>query len=222
MTTPVVTPPVVVPAPITSSTLQWGAYVGDGSSAISDFESLVGNKMDIVADFEDFNASFPTGLSSNVGQQGKTLLVFWEPSSGFDSIINGSLDSSIKAFASGAKSYGYPVILAPFDEMNLNESDWGYGANGNTPAKFKAAWIHIHDMFSGVSNVKFAIDYNNVSIPNSSLAILITVSLVIPSKISSLGGGVTSFPFLTIKIFSPGPSQIYPLSVKNIASSKPF
>ncbi len=157
------TPP---PTPTPTTALQWGAYVGDGSTAISDFETMVGKKMNILADFESFDVPFPTYLSTNVGQQGKTLLVFWEPSTGFDSITNGSLDSEIKLFAAGAKSYGYPVILAPFDEMNLNETAWGCGINANTPAKFKAAWQHVHDLFAGDTNVKFALDFNNVSIPS--------------------------------------------------------
>jgi endoglucanase len=128
----------------------------------------VGKKMNMVADFEDFTAPFPNQLSSAVGQQGKTLVVFWEPSTGLNTISDGSLDGEITQFAAGAKSYGYPVILVPFDEMNLNEGAWGAGMNGNTPAIFIAAWDHVHDMFAGDTNVKFAIDYNNVSVPNNS------------------------------------------------------
>jgi len=58
------------------------------------------------------------------------------------------------------------VILAPFDEMNINENAWGYGNSGNTATKFVTAWKHIHDLFTGVSNVKFGLDYNNVSVPS--------------------------------------------------------
>ena len=150
--------------------LLWGAYVGDPRTNLSDFESLVGKKVNIVADFEGWGAdgSFPSDLSSLVGQQGKTLLIFWEPNFGYDNIINGSQDSYIKQFALDAKNYSYPIILVPFDEMNLNEEAWGYGQNGNTPAKFVSAWQHVHDLFVGISNVKFAIDYNYQSVPDIS------------------------------------------------------
>ena len=50
--------------------------------------------------------------------------------------------------------------------MNLNEESWGYSQNGNTSTKFVTAWQHIHDLFAGVSNVKFAIDFNYQSIPH--------------------------------------------------------
>ena len=151
-----------------AQTLQWGAYVGDGTTNLSSFETMVGKSTNILADFEGWDATFPSQFSSNVGKAGKTLVIFWEPSFGYDNINNGSQDAYIKQFAAGAKAYGYPVILAPFDEMNLNESAWGYGLSGNTAAKFVTAWKHIHDLFAGVTNVKFAITYNNVSVPNVS------------------------------------------------------
>ncbi len=157
-------------SPIASTGLEWGAYVGDGSSDLSNFESLVGKKMKLYADFEGWGNEFPYWLSSKVGEQGKTLVIFWEPDFGYDQINNGSKDSYIKEFAVEAKAYNYPVILVPFDEMNLNEEAWGYGVNGNTATKFITAWKRIHDVFVnvGASNVKFALAYNNVSIPNVS------------------------------------------------------
>jgi endoglucanase len=149
--------------------LEWGAYVGDGIANLAAFESLVGKKTNILADFESWDANFPSRFLPSVGQAGKTLVVFWEPSFGYDNINDGSKDPYIYQFAVDAKTYTYPVILVPFDEMNLNESAWGYGANQNTADKFTTAWRHVHDIFAsvGAENVKFAIDYNNVSIPNT-------------------------------------------------------
>ncbi len=152
----------------TNTKLKWGAYVGDAHNNVARFESLVGKKADIIADFEGWDNAFPQDLSETVGQQGKTLVIFWEPSFGYDEIINGSKDNYIRQFVSSAKSYGYPIILAPFDEMNLNEESWGYGQNDNTAAKFQEAWKHVHEMFAGTNNVKFVIAFNNVSIPDIS------------------------------------------------------
>lgn len=164
--------PTISPTPTPTSTstarLQWGAYLGDAPDNISSFESLTGKKIDILADFEGWSNDFPLHYKTNVGQAGKTLVVFWEPSFGYDKIISGSYDSYIAKFASDAKLYSYPVILVPFDEMNLNESAWGYGANNNTATKFVTAWKRIKGLFSSATNVKFAIAYNNVSIPNIS------------------------------------------------------
>jgi hypothetical protein len=165
ITVPTIISP-ISPTPVSgTSSLLWGAYVGDGANNLSNFEALVGKKVNFYADFEGWDTNFPSGFSSQVGQQGKTLIIFWEPSFGYDSINNNSQDSYIKQFAADAKAYGYPVILVPFDEMNLNEEAWGYGQNNNTAAKFQTAWKHVHDLFSGATNVKFGLAYNSVSIP---------------------------------------------------------
>jgi mannan endo-1,4-beta-mannosidase len=151
----------------TNKTLEWGAYTG-GVTELANFEALVGKKVNIYADFVGWDSPFPSDLSTTIGARGKTLLIFWEPSFGYDGIIDGSKDTYIQQFATDAKKYGYPVILAPFDEMNLNEEAWGYGKNNNTAEKFKTAWINIHGIFAsvGATNVRFALTFNNVSTPD--------------------------------------------------------
>ena len=219
--TPVVWVPTPTPTPVTTpvivpvaSTLQWGAYVGDGATNLASFESMVGAKVNIQADFEGWDTTFPTQFNSTVGQAGKTLAIFWEPSFGYDTINNGSQDAYIKQFALGAKSYGYPVILAPFDEMNLNEEAWGYGQNGNTAAKFVTAWKHIHDIFvsNGAGNVRFAITYNNVPIPSTS-----------GNNFADYYPGSTYVDYVAIDGFNFGnpwqsPSQVFSSAVSQLSS----
>lgn len=164
---------------------QWGVYIGNGANDLADFESLTGAKVDILADFEDWSpGNFPSNYASSVGPDGKTLVIFWEPQYNYDTINSGSEDSYISQFAASAKSYGYPIILVPFDEMNINENAWGdpsenstTAANSNTPAKFIQAWQRIHDLFSEDANVKFGWDINNVSIPDTASN---TISLYYP------------------------------------------
>jgi len=159
---------VVVPhSPLIKNTpLLWGAYVGDVAN-LAGFETMVGKKVNLYADFVGWTENFPLNLSGMVGQQGKTLIIFWEPSFGYDNILNGSQNDYIKQFALDAKSYSYPIILVPFDEMNLNEEAWGYGKNNNSADKFKAAWRYIHDSFADDPNVKFGLAYNNLSVPDT-------------------------------------------------------
>lgn len=158
--------PVVIPTPTsTPSGVLWGAYTGGTDQSMSAFEAQVGKKMNIDAIFWGWDSAFP---ASGAGAQGKTLLVFWEPSFGYAQINNGSKDAYIKQFAAGAKAYGYPVILVPMDEFNLNETAYGNTINGNTPAGFIAAWQRIKNIFDtvGAGNIKFGLDYNNISIPS--------------------------------------------------------
>jgi mannan endo-1,4-beta-mannosidase len=160
------TPPVNPPP---TGTNIWGAYTGNNDQTMADFETYVGKSMNVNAIFWGWDSPFPQTVT---GSQGKTLLVFWEPSFSFDQINNGSMDAYITQFALGAKAYGYPVILSPFDEFNLNEAPWGQNVGTNTPPKFIAAWQRVRTIFTAnsVSNVKFALTYNNVSIPSASYA----------------------------------------------------
>ena len=83
------------------------------------------------------------------------VFAYWESSYTATQIENGAADSFLTTWANEMKAYPYPVIFAPLDEMNGNWSPY-YG----NPSAFKAAWVHIHALFSGVSNVKFAYDPN--------------------------------------------------------------
>jgi len=54
-----------------------------------------------------------------------------------------------------------------------------------------------------------------------SWAMVTTESLVIPSSTPEANGGVNSLPFLTMKMFSPGPSATVPLVLSIRHSSAP-
>lgn len=160
-------PPVTTPPPATS--IPWGAYTGNNDQTMASFEAYVGKPMQTNAMFWGWDSDFP---QTSTGSQGKKLLIFWEPAFGYDQINNGSQDAYITRFALGAKAYGYPVILAPFDEFNLNEAPWGVGVGTNTKEGFIAAWQRTRTIFSAnnVANVSFALAYNNVSIPAATYA----------------------------------------------------
>jgi endoglucanase len=149
---------------------------------LTPFETLVGKEVDIRAVFIGWGRSddFPTWLSGPIKTSGKTLLLYWQTSGGdpsninqpnynYDSIINGNWDSYMRTFAQSVKTYGGPVILLPFEEMNGDWYPWSGTLNGNTPAKHIAAWRRMVDLFrsEGVTNVKFAWSPNSTSWPNT-------------------------------------------------------
>jgi Glycosyl hydrolase family 26 len=71
-------------------------------------------------------------------------------------IASGAYDSSLRTWASEAKSWGHPFFLRLDWEMNGGWFSWGTtSSNQNTPAQFVAAWRHVHDIFAsaGASNV---------------------------------------------------------------------
>jgi hypothetical protein len=148
----------------------WGAFLGDVSknpSLVTQFDNLTNATSDIIAVFSDLTpGGFPDYAQSAIGAQNKILLWFLEPQHSLDDINSGAYDNLFKKYASSSAAYGYPIILAPFAEFNLNEAPWQYSLNGNTPEKFVQAWRRVHGFFAGVTNVTFALAYNNQNIPD--------------------------------------------------------
>lgn len=165
--------------PSSSSALLWGAYTGDTPSSLSAFETLVGKPVNMQAIFVGWgtDAPFPSEFGATLRDKGKTLVIFWEPTDGsgslnqpnynYNSINSGAWDSYMAKFAADAKAYGGPVILVPFHEMNGNWDPWDGTVNGNSPQSFIAAWKKVKGIFSSATNVKFAWDINNESVPDT-------------------------------------------------------
>ena len=63
---------------------------------------------------------------------------------------------------------------------------------------------------------------STVSRPNCSRANCMMVSLVIPSRMFSVTGGVMSLPWRTMNRFSALPSETWPFRLRTMASSKPL
>jgi len=146
----------------------WGAYTGNTTESFTDFQKLVGKKADLNAVFVGWPDPFPASIAIPLKNGGRTPVIFWE-SYGvtLDQIIAGQEDYYIKQFAEDAKNYGGNVILAPFHEMNGDWSPWNGTVGNNTPSKVIEAWKRMYNLFSGVSNVKFAWAVNNDSAPNT-------------------------------------------------------
>lgn len=171
--TPPVTPPSTTPttttAPSTSSSgISWGVYAGDDVSSLAGFESLVGSKPSLSANFVSWDDSFPTAIAAPVCAAGQTQVIFWENyDHSLDNIISGQYDSYIQTFATAAQSYGCPIIISLFHEMNGNWDDWDGTVGDNSPAKIIAAWKHVHDLFATATNVKWAFVVNSDSVPDT-------------------------------------------------------
>ncbi len=146
----------------------WGAYPGNQLGDAATFETQIGHTMNLQSTFEAWTDPFPTEYGPTVRDKGKTFVVFWEQTGEpLDDIIAGRADATINQFAAGAKAYAGPVILAPLHEMNGNWNSWSGTVGTNTPAKVISAWRHIHDLFSGATNVKFAWTVNSNSVPDT-------------------------------------------------------
>jgi hypothetical protein len=98
----------------------------------------------------------------------------WDPAGGAKQaryrlarIANGEYDQFITGWARDLRDVGSTIYLRPMHEMNGNWYPWSGSVNGNTPADYRAAWKHMHDVFEreGATNVKWVWCPLNVDSP---------------------------------------------------------
>ena len=70
-----------------------------------------------------------------------------QPAYGLARVTGGAHDDYIRGWARAIRSYGKTIYLRPMHEMNGYWYPWGGRVNGNTPARFVAAWRHIWGIF---------------------------------------------------------------------------
>lgn len=121
-----------------------------------------------------YREAFPTADVQAITAAGANPSITWEPwqpGSGawqaeynLDAIANGSYDSYIDSWARAAAAFGKPVTLRFAHEMNGSWYPWSASVNGNSPAKYVAAFRHVHDRFvaAGASNVVWVWSVNIV------------------------------------------------------------
>ena len=130
-----------------------GHYYGAGSIAQTD--ARIGRKPAVHLVYYGWTDNWTSSAATRADfADGRIPLVNWEPFDvDFDDIISGKLDSTIRARADGAKALGKKFFLDFAAEMN-EEEGWG----GHDPAKYIAAYRHIHDIFvnRGATNVVWA------------------------------------------------------------------
>ena len=136
-----------------------GHYYGNGTIAQTD--KRIGRKPTVHLTYYDFKSEdwIKSSVNASDFADGRIPLVNVEPNNiNFNDIINGKYDTLLKKRADDAKALGKQFFIDFAAEMNGDEG-WG----GHDPAKYIAAWRHIHDIFvaRGASNVVWAWCPNN-------------------------------------------------------------
>jgi hypothetical protein len=137
----------------------FGSYVGvesDDAQAFLDEEMKIDRRWVIDNRFYSFEDWIADRTQWDVAQ--KTIpLITWEPHEPLDEIIAGMHDTEYHMRAQGARRLGVELYLRWGHEMNGNWYPWAGANNGNEagPAKYIAAYHHVHDLFvaDGATNV---------------------------------------------------------------------
>ena len=138
-------------------------------SPVTTFEQDIHKGVSIVMWYQGWGSTqgqnFEPSWMDNVRNHGSIPLVTWEPwlytkgvnqpNYSLESIINGSHDAYITAWAKASKAWGHPYFLRFAHEMNGTWYPWSEKANGNKAGQYVQAWRHVHDIFTkqGATNV---------------------------------------------------------------------
>jgi hypothetical protein len=95
-------------------------------------------------------------------------LVIEQPNYRLRRIADGFFDGYIAEYANAIKTFGGPVMVRPFHEMDGFWYPWGGLVNGNSPEDLLDAWRHVHDIFEevGATNVTWVWSVNHLSVPD--------------------------------------------------------
>jgi hypothetical protein len=153
---------------------------------LQSFENWCGKKHSIVVIFQGFSpdeqAPFPRTQLDNIWQNGNTPLLTLEPWSDdiLDVINSGTLDTYFEGYAqdlydwtqenwtvNGETGTRKQLFIRFAHEMNLH--DEAYPWSNKTPASYKAAWIHVHNIFKSKNITSDALQWvwcvNNYDVP---------------------------------------------------------
>jgi beta-mannanase len=148
---------------------------------IESFAEAVNHNPGLVMNYQAWNysqpslATFPVTQLNSMLQAGYLPEITWDPMDAYSgpvdanytlsSIINGTHDSYIEAWAAAAKQWGHPLLLRFAPEMNGDWLPWGQGVNGNLPGQYVLAWQHVFQIFAsiGATNVQWVWSPNVVT-----------------------------------------------------------
>lgn len=144
-----------------------GVYESDAPHSyamVNRFAAGAGRQPNVVLYYNGWGEQFQASFAGAARSHHATLLIDLDPTStSLASIISGSQDFYIKAYAQEVRSFGYPVIISFGHEMNGNWYAWGW--THARPRQFVRAWQHVVTVFrkAGADNVTWLWTVNGVA-----------------------------------------------------------
>jgi hypothetical protein len=120
------------------------------------FTNQIQGHVQILHVYSEFTSPLPTTTLNAIESYGATPMLDWSCGNVAD-ITAGQDDSMITKYADGLRSFGKPVFLRWYWEMNLSDQSHKKCGGSSDPAAFVAAWRHIWAIFQSqhADNVAF-------------------------------------------------------------------
>lgn len=128
------------------------------------FTAGSGIRPTVVEYYQQFGKPFDAGYTCMITRAGALPMIQLLPRVvPVPEIASGLYDKYLKSYAHAIKAFGHPVALSFGHEMNGSWELWGW--QHTSPADFRAAWRHMHDVFAaaGASNVIWVWNVNRKS-----------------------------------------------------------
>jgi len=143
-----------------------GIFYGDAS--ISATATKLGRTPPLHLTYYAFSDDWTSGNTADDIRAGRVPFVNWELfGATLDDIASGTYDTLLNQRAAAAKKLGQKLFIDFGAEMNGDWSPWSGASNGQSSAKYIAAYRHVHDIFvgAGATNVIWAFCPNVTSEP---------------------------------------------------------
>ncbi len=160
------------------SRLKWGIFSTDyiiNNHALEGYEALIDYKFPVVLTYSDIRDVYDTNLTAFLQRayaDGRFVELTIQPPLNSDpqnmlfDVLNGRYDSFFAQYAREVKSFGHPVLLRLFNEMN---GDWceysSYQMSMDTDLVVKL-YRYVADFFKDAPNVIFVWNPNGKSFPD--------------------------------------------------------
>jgi hypothetical protein len=139
-----------------------GQRAPEGGTTVGDLavlQSQIGRTSSIVSFYSGFTQAPPLEGMVAVAAQGSVPMISWHCGAPDTAVASGAWDGVVRAAAEAYKSFGRPVFLRWFWEMNLDYGNHPYclGTSSNPQQDYVNAYIRIWKIFQqvGATNVAF-------------------------------------------------------------------
>jgi hypothetical protein len=117
------------------------------------FSQAIGRPVSLVMYYSGWGESFRSAFAETAREHGAMTLVNIDPGADLAAITAGRSDGYLRRLGAQLRAFGHPVAVSFGHEMN---GAWfAYGYRHDSPARFVAAWRHVHDVITaaGAKNV---------------------------------------------------------------------
>lgn len=213
---------------------QFGVYRDDPVRSFPALQRSLGAGVTTISTYVTSGTALDPKLGALARTRKLRLLVTWMPDGGsarvrqpklaLRRIASGALDDDLRALAREMKAAGVPVLFRPMPEPNTPWYPWSGQVNGNTPARYVAAWKHVRRVVRPIAGkrVQFLWSPYSRSIPDADANAL---GLYFPGRAQVDAVGASGYNFGTVGDLTwTDPRPLFSTTYREIQAlaAKPF